>query len=253
MTEMVNPGDLADANRRQLLYWRLLGRLFDPEEQPGLEKASMGVVDDLGLPAALLDPAVSVETVIQRFPDLADELRGLLTAAEITGHDGPFTPGEAEVRRAALVSKLLLNVFGTGSGPVDAGRLARWQSDAGWFEQALGHEPGELRGQGSGLGATLAALEGDLVSRMHLREVLADPATRDDGNAILGHVFGSKEVSRQVAARASAKTGIDSSILKQMLPLVAAMAMGGLSKKEQAQLVAMLERCVSTLPSTIQK
>jgi DNA-binding MarR family transcriptional regulator len=30
-------------------------------------------------------------------------------------------------------------------------------------------------------------------------------------------------------------------------------ALGGLSKKEQAQLVAMLERCVSTLPSTIQK
>ncbi len=181
MTEPVNPGDLADANRRQVLYWRLLGRLFDPDEQPGLESTSMAVVDDLGLPAALLDPAVSVDTVVQRFPALADELRGLLTGTETVSDDaGPFTPGQAEVRRAALVSKVLLNVFATGTGPVSAGQLARWQSDAGWFEQALGHEPGELRrqggGQNGGLGATLARLEGDLVRRMHLREVLADPA-----------------------------------------------------------------------------
>ena len=44
----------------------------------------------------------------------------------------------AEVRRAALASKVLLNVFGTGSGPVTAGQLARWQADAGWLGRALG-------------------------------------------------------------------------------------------------------------------
>lgn len=172
--------DRNDENRRQLLYWRLLARLFSPDEQPALESASMAVVDDLGLPAALLDPAVSVDTVVQRFPALAAELRGLLTATDTdpapgAPDTGSFDPGETEVRRAALVSKLLLNVFATGSGSVSAGQLARWQSDAGWFEQALGAEPGELRRQGGGLGATLAGLEGDLVRRMHLREVLADP------------------------------------------------------------------------------
>lgn len=52
-----------------------------------------------------------------------------------------------------------------------------------------------------------------------------------DGNGILGHVFGSKDVSRQVAANAAAQTGIDSGILKQMLPLVAAMMMGGMSRQ----------------------
>lgn len=174
----VNP----DANRRQVLYWRLLARLFDPEEQPALEAASVAVVDDLGLPAALLDPAVSVDTVVQRFPDLAGELTGLLTApeAERPVNDEPVAGG-AEVRRAALVSKLLLNVFATGGGSVSATQLARWQSDAGWFERALGCEPGELRRQagngqaGGGLGGVLAGLEGDLVRRMHLREVLADP------------------------------------------------------------------------------
>ncbi|MFI7079334.1 VWA domain-containing protein [Micromonospora sp. NPDC049903] len=175
---MTDSPEQAAANRRQVLYWRLLGRIFDPDEQPTLESASMAVVEDLGLPAALLDPSVSVDTVVQRFPEVADELRGLLaeTDAEVASADGPHQPGEAEVRRAALVSKVLLNVFATGAGSVSAGQLARWQADAGWFEQALGTAPGELRRQGTGLGATLAGIEGDLVRRMHLREVLADPA-----------------------------------------------------------------------------
>ena len=53
----------------------------------------------------------------------------------------------------------------------------------------------------------------------------------DEGNAILGHLFGSKEVSREVASRASAQSGVDSSILKKMLPMVAMMAMGSLGKQ----------------------
>ncbi|MFK4242986.1 VWA domain-containing protein [Micromonospora chokoriensis] len=178
MTEPIPDGGSADANRRQVLYWRLLSRLFDRDEQPSLESASVAVVDDLGLPTALLDPAVSVDTIVQRFPALAAELRGLLSPGDDDPGDSgaeAHRPGEAEVRRAALVSKVLLNVFATGSGPVSANQLARWQSDAGWFEQALGGEPGDLRRQGTGLGATLAGLEGDLVRRMHLREVLADP------------------------------------------------------------------------------
>jgi VWA domain-containing protein len=152
-------------NRRQVLYWRLLARLFDPEEQATLESASVAVVDDLGLPTALLDPAVSIDNVVQRFPHLAAELDGLMTPGD--------DDREGEVRRAALASKLLLNVFATGSGAVSAGQLARWQADAGWFERALGHEPGQLRGRPEG--QVLAGLEGDLVKRMHLREVLADP------------------------------------------------------------------------------
>ncbi len=151
-------------NRRQVLYWRLLARVFDPEEQPSLESSSVAIVEDLGLPAALLDPAVSVDNLVQRFPDLGAELEGLMAPA-----DGDEAP-EAQVRRAALVSKLLLNVFATGSGSVSATRLASWQKDAGWFKEALGTEGA---GEQSGL---LAEMEGDLVKRMRLREVLADPA-----------------------------------------------------------------------------
>jgi hypothetical protein len=82
----------------------------------------------------------------------------------------------------------------------------------------------------------LAGLVSALASGRHQRYVedpgvLSDPATVQDGNGILGHVLGSKEVSRQVAQRASERTGIDTSILKRMLPLVAALAMGSLSRQ----------------------
>jgi hypothetical protein len=52
-----------------------------------------------------------------------------------------------------------------------------------------------------------------------------------DGNGILGHILGSKDVSRQVASRASAQTGIGEGVLKSMLPVVAAMMMGTMSKQ----------------------
>ncbi|WP_420705395.1 MULTISPECIES: VWA domain-containing protein [unclassified Streptomyces] len=198
--------------RRQVLYWRLLARLFDPEEQPALESSSLAVVKDIGLPPALLDPKASVDSVVQRHPELADEFDRLMVPE--SDHDDAAEGGggrdrAAEVRRAALVSKVLLNVFSAGSGTVTAGQLARWQSDAGWLERALGCEPGGLRGggrpgggsspggsspggvspTGTGFGAPtpglstlipaigpeLGAIEADLVKRMRLREVLADP------------------------------------------------------------------------------
>ena len=60
---------------------------------------------------------------------------------------------------------------------------------------------------------------------------LGHPDTTDDGNGILGHVFGSKEVSREVASRAAAQSGVGESVLKGMLPVVAAMMMGTMSKR----------------------
>ncbi|MGW3308178.1 VWA domain-containing protein [Streptomyces sp. NPDC001073] len=181
-------------NRRQVLYWRLLARLFDPEEQATLEAASLAVVEDIGLPRALLDPRVSIDTLLQRHPELAAEFDGLMTPEP--DEDG-VRDRAAEVRRAALASKALLNVFASSPGTVTAGQLSGWQSDAGWLERALGAKPGDLRGGRAGQGASgtgsggrgttpdlstlipaigpeLGAIEADLVKRMHLREVLAD-------------------------------------------------------------------------------
>jgi hypothetical protein len=53
----------------------------------------------------------------------------------------------------------------------------------------------------------------------------------EEGNAILGHLFGSKELSRAIAAQAAQATGISQSIMKSMLPTLAPMIMGGLFKQ----------------------
>lgn len=85
----------------------------------------------------------------------------------------------------------------------------------------------------------LAGLLGALQNGQHEQyldnpQMLGQPQTVNDGNAILGHLFGSKEVSRAVAGRASEQTGIGSDVLKKLLPLVATMAMGSLSKQTKA-------------------
>jgi hypothetical protein len=48
---------------------------------------------------------------------------------------------------------------------------------------------------------------------------------------VLGQIFGSKEVSRTVAAGAEQQTGISSDLLKQMLPVVAMMVTGYMAKQ----------------------
>jgi hypothetical protein len=52
-----------------------------------------------------------------------------------------------------------------------------------------------------------------------------------DGNGILGHILGSKEVSREVATRAAAQTGVSADVLKKMLPLAATLMMGAFAKQ----------------------
>ncbi len=52
-----------------------------------------------------------------------------------------------------------------------------------------------------------------------------------DGNGILGHILGSKDVSREVATRAAAQTGLSADVMKRMLPLAATLMMGAFSKQ----------------------
>jgi hypothetical protein len=58
---------------------------------------------------------------------------------------------------------------------------------------------------------------------------------QQEGNAVLGQLFGSKDVSRAVAQQASAMSGVSDSILKAMLPVVASMLVGGLTKSASSQ------------------
>ena len=84
----------------------------------------------------------------------------------------------------------------------------------------------------------LEALMGALQNGGHDRYLenpahLSEPEALQDGNGILGHLLGSKDMSRQVASHAAQRTGLDGGLMKKMLPIVAAMAMGSLSKQSK--------------------
>jgi hypothetical protein len=86
-----------------------------------------------------------------------------------------------------------------------------------------------------GIGSLLGLLGGDQASQfLDSPEAIHAPETTQTGNDILAQLLGSKEVSRSVASQASANTGIGADILKQMLPVVATMVMGGLSKQSSS-------------------
>lgn len=62
-------------------------------------------------------------------------------------------------------------------------------------------------------------------------DLMSNDDTRRDGNKILGHIFGNKQRSREVAAAAENDTGIDAGLIKKALPLLATLAMGAMNKK----------------------
>ncbi len=87
-------------------------------------------------------------------------------------------------------------------------------------------------GNSDALGGLLNALtSGNHQQFIDKPEALADTQAVEEGNAILGQVFGSKDVSRNVAGYAAQETGVDSSIIKKLLPLVATTVIGALSKE----------------------
>lgn len=200
----------AIGQRRQVLYWRMLSAMFGFTEQgANFEQMSGEIVDELGLPSLILDPDISIENLLHRYPDLAPDFTMPLLDQPQTDAPDDSTP----LRRAVIYSKLLLNAFGpnTQQSVVTAQQYAQWLKDVDYLEKALGYAPGTLRGQGPSVGAagkkqgagesgagepggesagtgrgtgftvteeqlraTLKTLEGDLVRRMALREVLKD-------------------------------------------------------------------------------
>lgn len=143
-----------------------------------------------------------------------------------------------------------LNLLDMLSGPAGRGAVAQMGQQFGLDErQASQAVAALLPALSSGLKRNvsqpggLEALVGALGSGHHQQyldqpETLARPETVQDGNAILGHLLGSKDVSRAAAARASQRTGLSDGLLKQMLPLVATMVMGSLSKQKQEPSIA---------------
>lgn len=67
----------------------------------------------------------------------------------------------------------------------------------------------------------------------------ATPEGMADGNNILGHLFGSKDVSRAVAAQAEAASGVGQDVIKQLLPILASTIMGGMFNQTNDSMKAM--------------
>ncbi|BAY07147.1 VWA domain-containing protein [Calothrix sp. NIES-2098] len=197
------------AQRRQVVYWRLLTSMFGFSEQgANFEQMATEVVSELNLPPLILDPNISIENLLHRYPELEADFNHPIIPEDDTTPEAET----ATLRRGLVFSKLLLNAFGpnTQTGVVTAQQYAQWLKDVGFLEKALGCQPGSLRGHGPGIGknpgqqnqgqgssqsggmgaglgtgggftiteeqlrATLKALEGELIHRMALHEVLKD-------------------------------------------------------------------------------
>lgn len=95
----------------------------------------------------------------------------------------------------------------------------------------LGGFKKQAQAQDSGLGG-LGGLLGQLGGGGLLDQVLGPQRTDiDQGNNVLGQIFGSKDVSRSVAQDAASKTGLDSGLLKKMLPMLAMLVAGYMAKR----------------------
>lgn len=91
----------------------------------------------------------------------------------------------------------------------------------------------------SGLGSFLSAIaSGDHAKYFENAGNAFSAQGVSQGNDVLGQLFGSKDLSRAVAAQAAQATGIGQQVLQQMLPVIASMVMGGLFKQSTNQMPA---------------
>lgn len=89
--------------------------------------------------------------------------------------------------------------------------------------------------QENGLDSLLSALsKGNHQEYVAQPERLTNSDTLVEGNKILGHLLGSKDTSRQVASDVETSTGVSAGIIKKLLPVVATMLMGAMSKGTQS-------------------
>jgi hypothetical protein len=98
----------------------------------------------------------------------------------------------------------------------------------------LGGFKKQAQAQPTGLDG-LAGVLGSLGGGSLMDDVLgAQPTNVNRGNDVLGQIFGSKDVSRAVAQNAAGRTGLDPALLKRMLPMLAMLAAGYLSRQGSA-------------------
>jgi hypothetical protein len=114
--------------------------------------------------------------------------------------------------------------LGVSESQAASGAAALIPSIIGGFKKQAQSQPTGLEG----LGGLLGQLGGGGL----LDNVLApQPTDVSQGNNVLGQIFGSKDVSRAVAQNASSQSGLDPSLLKKMLPMLAMLVAGYMAKQ----------------------
>jgi hypothetical protein len=117
--------------------------------------------------------------------------------------------------------------LGVPQTEVASGAEALLPAILGGFKRQAQAQPAGL----DGLGGLLGQLGGGGL----LDQVLApEPTDVSQGNDVLGQIFGSRDVSRTVTQNAAAQSGLDPSLLKKMLPLLAMLVTGFLARQQGA-------------------
>jgi hypothetical protein len=115
--------------------------------------------------------------------------------------------------------------LGVSETQAKSGAAALLPAILGGFKKQAQTQPTGL----AGLGGLLGQLGGGGL----LEDVLSPrPTNVNKGNDVLGQIFGSKDVSRTVAQSAAAKSGLDPSTLKKMLPMLAMLVAGYMAKQQ---------------------
>src|SRR5690606_22430521 len=95
----------------------------------------------------------------------------------------------------------------------------------------LGGFKKSAQAQPEGLGGLLGMVQGAGGGGLIDNVLGQEPTQVDTGNQLLGEIFGSKDVSRSVAAHAAGQSGLDSGILRKLLPVVAMLAAGYMARQ----------------------
>ncbi len=115
--------------------------------------------------------------------------------------------------------------LGVSESQVASGAEALVPAILGGFKHQAQAQPTGLEG----LGGLLGQLGGGGL----LDQVLApQPTNVGQGNDVLAQIFGSKDVSRTVAQNAASQTGLDTNLLKKMLPMLAMLVAGYMAKQQ---------------------
>ena len=114
--------------------------------------------------------------------------------------------------------------LGISESQAASGAAALAPAILGGFQNQLQNQPGGVEGLGGLLGQLGG---GGLLDNV----VQTRPTDVSPGNQLLGHIFGSKDVSRNVAQSAASQTGLEPSVLKKMLPMLTMLLAGYMARQ----------------------